>query len=115
MADYNVEYPIVEGRNYFTISSSSVAVSGPLPDLSLQVTFCDDFVRHSKVNLSAVEQPGTAALSELKVGFASEPIRIAYGSVRLSLGSAKDLVRLLTEYIDKSEALLATVQSERKS
>lgn len=109
MAEVKVEFDVVEAKDFFYLNASSLSVSGPLPDLSLQMTFYDDFIRTTKLSLSgdSADAEGTVVQS-VKMEFESETVRVAHGAVRFNLANAKELVRLLNDKIQAVESLSAS-------
>ena len=106
MGDIQVEFPVVEANGYFNINASTLSVSGPLPDLSIQVAFFDDFMRFSKLKISGEQStPEQTVLNAVKLEFEGETVRVAYGAVKFNLANAKEMVRLLNEKIAEVEKL----------
>lgn len=105
-----IDVAIVPATGFFNIAPASFIVSQPTGDGGVQIVFCDDFVA---VNKMSVMTSGEA--KEVSVGtalsFDTEPERVAYGRVKLSLAGSKALVKLLQSHVEQLEKALSESES----
>jgi hypothetical protein len=106
MAEVDITIPVEDSPNAFFVASSAFLVSGPTPDLSLQVSFCEDTVKHRAMRISGLGS------GEPRAEFESFPLRLVLGTVKMSLQGAKDLIELLQTQINKTESALRSTKGE---
>lgn len=100
MADKQISLPVEEATNAFYLRATTFIVTGPTTDLSIQIAFCEDIIRHRTMDLT---DDGSGAI---KVQFDGQPARLVLGTTKLTLQGAKDLVALLNDHIQKVEQVL---------
>jgi hypothetical protein len=102
MADKQITLPVEEATNAFFLRAQTFIVTGPTTDLSIQIAFCEDVIRHRSMDVS---DDGSGSI---KLQFDGQPARLVLGTAKLSLQGAKELVSLLNDHIQKVEEVLKT-------
>jgi len=105
MAEFKLDIPIEESSNAFLINASAFIVVGPNPDLGLQVTFCEDLIRHRVMKVSSSSESAPAQFD-----FDGIAVRQVLGRMKMTLPVAKQLVDLLSLHIKKVEEAVAAAE-----